>query len=328
MRGRAASPLATSRRLRCAKVSARRRALAAPPPRGRRAPARPPRPVPGCGQPRGRPLRRARPAATLSSAVSRREGLHDLVRAGQPPPGDPVRRQPPEIRRPANDTSPVAFTRTAPITALMKVVLPAPFGPMSPRISPGYTSRPGTRRSERFQAAEPDRHAPLRREAPSRPQPAGAAGRSVASQAMMPRGRNSASQHDGHAQHRRNARPRTVRPHRLLQHLEEARRRAPGPITVPAPPSIAMMIGVDGESGSRTRRRARCRRSTGRVDRAGRTRRPRPRARTRSTSCRPRIETEHGPPRSRSGGCTGARSRYSSGRPRRMADHRHGCQWR
>ena len=53
----------------------------------------------------------------------------------------------PPIRSPSNTTSPAVGGKTA-VTTLKSVVFPAPLGPITPTISPGWTSKEMSERAE------------------------------------------------------------------------------------------------------------------------------------------------------------------------------------
>ena len=119
-----------------------------------------------------RPARRERRtdgrwAATVrfSRTVRSSNSSIALPGAGEPAPGPRVRRQPGEIAPVELDA---AGARTKPVIASMNVVLPAPFGPISPTSCPCSTSRstPSTartppKRTERPVVARTGAHVPL-----------------------------------------------------------------------------------------------------------------------------------------------------------------------
>ena len=86
------------------------------------------------------PLRTRSATRKCSRGVMPDEQLDALERARDPEPGPPVRRHPREVA--ARRTSPCRRRASSmPSRQLKNVVLPAPFGPMSPTISPSSTSR-------------------------------------------------------------------------------------------------------------------------------------------------------------------------------------------
>ena len=107
--------------------------------RGRTRRAARPRPAPR--RRRGRAPRRDRAGLDVLAHGQVAEQPHDLERAGDAPAGDLARRQPGDVARRCTARGPPAGG-SCPVIALTSVVLPEPFGPISPRISPG--ARPAT----------------------------------------------------------------------------------------------------------------------------------------------------------------------------------------
>jgi len=79
------------------------------------------------------------PTITFSSTVSRGKGFK-IWNVRATPRRLSTSGRSPVIARPSKRTSPVSGARK-PVTRLKSVVLPAPFGPMSPTIAPASTSK-------------------------------------------------------------------------------------------------------------------------------------------------------------------------------------------